>query len=152
MQDRSPFDPEKITLFDIRVTSESIRTTERFDSVKELNYKVENSLRLGFNLEDKLARAMLEIEVEAVDPEGESGEVTAAFEMIFMYRIDNLQDLVTVGKKEKLTLDPGLGNALSTVTYSTARGLLFARTQGTALQQFILPVIKPANLIHHKRN
>jgi hypothetical protein len=46
-------------------------------------------------------------------------------------------------------LDPDLGNALSAITYSTARGILLTRLQGTAFQDFILPIINPNNLLNN---
>jgi hypothetical protein len=49
-------------------------------------------------------------------------------------------------------LHPSLGNALASITYSTSRGILMTRFQGTALSDFILPVINPNNLLEKGSN
>ena len=54
-------------------------------------------------------------------------------------------------KNDSIELDPGLGNALSSITYSTARGVLLTRLQGTALQNFVLPVINPNKLLQQNK-
>jgi hypothetical protein len=72
------------------------------------------------------------------------------FTLIFIYRVENLEELAIEDKNKKLNLNPGLANALSSVTYSTSRGILITRLQGTALQNFVLPIINPNNLLRNK--
>ncbi|MNY64312.1 hypothetical protein D3C86_2014030 [compost metagenome] len=48
---------------------------------------------------------------------------------------------------ETITIHPALGNALASITYSTSRGILMTRFQGTVLSDFILPVIDPNSLL-----
>jgi len=40
-----------------------------------------------------------------------------------------------------------LANAIASISYSTARGIIVSRFQGTALCDFILPVISPNDLL-----
>jgi hypothetical protein len=70
--------------------------------------------------------------------------------LIFIYRIENLEELASPEKNKRLHLNPALTNALSSVTYSTSRGILLTRLQGTALQHFVLPIINPNNLLVNK--
>jgi hypothetical protein len=85
------------------------------------------------------------------DSKGENeSEANGNFHLIFIYRIENLEELAIPEKNKRLNLNPGLANALSSVTYSTARGILLTRLQGTALQNFVLPIINPNNLLHNK--
>jgi hypothetical protein len=70
--------------------------------------------------------------------------------LIFIYRIENLEELATPEKNKQLHLNPALTSALSSVTYSTSRGILLTRLQGTALQHFVLPIINPNNLFVNK--
>jgi hypothetical protein len=70
--------------------------------------------------------------------------------LIFIYRIENLEELAFPEKNKRLHLNPALTNALSSVTYSTSRGILLTRLQGTALQHFVLPIINPNNLLVNK--
>jgi hypothetical protein len=152
MQDKNIFDPEKITLIDFKMIKGQVDTPENFDISKVVGHQLDNSLQLGFNLDDKLAKADFTVSVKT-DSKGENeSEATGNFHLIFIYRVENLEELATPEKNKRLNLNPGLANALSSVTYSTSRGILLTRLQGTALQNFVLPIINPNNLLHNKKN
>ena len=150
MQDKDVFDPEKISLIDFKMIKGQVDTAENFDINKVVGHQLDNSLQLGFNLDDKLAKADFTISVKT-DSKGENeSEATGNFHLIFIYRIENLEELAIPEKNKRLNLNPGLANALSSVTYSTSRGILLTRLQGTALQNFVLPIINPNKLLHNK--
>lgn len=152
MQDKNIFDPEKITLIDFKMIKGQVDTPENFDISKVVGHQLDNSLQLGFNLDDKLAKADFTVSVKT-DSKGENeSEATGNFHLIFIYRVENLEELATPEKNKRLNLNPGLANALSSVTYSTSRGIPLTRLQGTALQNFVLPIINPNNLLHNKKN
>lgn len=147
MQDKSVFDPEKITLIDFKMIKGQVDTPENFDISKVVGHQLDNSFQLGFNLDDKLAKADFTVSLKT-DSKGENeSEATGNFHLIFIYRIENLEQLTTPEKNKRLNLNPGLANALSSVTYSTSRGILLTRLQGTALQNFVLPIIDPNKLL-----
>jgi hypothetical protein len=150
MSDKTIFDPEKIVLIDFKIIKGQVETPENFEINKAVGYQLDNSLQLGFNLDDKLAKADFTISVKT-DSKGENeNEATGNFHLIFIYRIENLEELAIPEKNKRLNLNPGLANALSSVTYSTSRGILLTRLQGTALQNFVLPIINPSKLLHNK--
>ena len=127
-----------------------VNTPENFDINKVVGYHLDNSLQLSFNLDDKLAKADFTVNVKT-DSKGENeSEATGNFHLIFIYRIENLEELTILKKNKRLNLNPGLAKALSSVTYSTSRGILITRLQGTALQNFVLPIINPNKLLHNK--
>lgn len=150
MQDKSKFYPEKITLVDFKMIKGQVDTPENFDINKVVGYQLENSLQLGFNIEDKLAKADFTINIKSDSKGGNEIEASGNFHLIFIYRIENLEELAIPEKNNRLNLNPGLANALSSVTYSTSRGVLITRLQGTALQNFVLPIINPNNLLRNK--
>ncbi len=150
MQDKNVFDPEKLALIDFKMIKGQVDTPENFDISKIVGYQLDNSLQLGFNLDDKLAKADFTVSI-ITDSKGENErEATGNFHLIFIYRIENLEELATPEKNKSLNLNPGLANALSSVTYSTSRGILLTRLQGTAMQNFVLPIINPNKLLHNK--
>ncbi len=150
MSDKNIFDPEKITLVDFKMIKGQVDTPENFDISKVVGHQLDNSLQLGFNLEDKLAKADFTVSIKT-DSKGENdSEATGNFHLIFIYRIENLEELAISEKNDRLILNPGLANALSSVTYSTSRGILLIRLQGTALQNFVLPIINPNKLLRNK--
>lgn len=150
MSDKNIIDPEKITLVDFKMIKGQVDTPENFDISKVVGHQLDKSFHLGFNLEDKMAKADFTVSIKT-DSRGENeSEATGIFHLIFIYRIENLEYLAMPEKNNRLNLNPGLANALSSVTYSTSRGILLTRLQGTALQNFILPIINPNKLLHNK--
>lgn len=73
-------------------------------------------------------------------------EATGSFHLVFIFKVENLDELIQQ-TKSTIKLDPDFGNALAAITYSTSRGILLTRLQGTAFQNFILPVINPNKLL-----
>lgn len=150
MSDKPIFDPEKITLSDFKMIKGQVDTPENFDITKVVGHQLDNSLKLVFNLQDKLAKADFTISIKT-DSKGENeSEATGNFHLIFIYHVENLEELAVPEKSNRLNLNPGLANALSSVTYSTSRGILLTRLQGTALQNFVLPIINPSKLLNFK--
>lgn len=141
------FDPEKIALIEFKMIKGQVDTPERFDIGKVIGHQLDNALQLGFNLEDKLAKADFTVNIETSSKGGNENEATGNFHLLFIYRIENIEELAAPAKNKNIDLHPALANALSSVTYSTSRGILLTRLQGTALQNFILPIINPNKLI-----
>ena len=147
MQDKNVFDPEKIELIVFKIMKGQVDTSENFDISKVVRHELDNSLQLSFNLVDKLAKADFTVSVKT-DSKGENeSEATGSFHLIFIYRIENLEELAILEKNKRLRSNPGFANALSSVTYSTSRGIFLTRLQGTALQNFILPIINHNKLL-----
>ena len=150
MLDKNKFNPEKINLVDCKIIKAQVDMPENFDLNKVAGYKLDNTLQLGFNLEDKLAKADFIINIQSDSKGDNEFEASGDFHLVFIYRIENLAELAILDKNNRVDLNPSLANALSSVTYSTSRGILITRLQGTALQNFVLPIINPNNLLRNK--
>lgn len=150
MPDKPVFDPEKITLIDFKIIHAHIDAPEHFNSNKIEGHQLENELQLGFSLGDKLAKADFTVSLKT-DSKGENSvEASGRFHFVFIYRVSNLEELAGFEKNNRLKLQPALVNALSSVTYSTSRGVLITKLQGTALQNFMLPIVNPSKLLVSK--
>ena len=68
-----------------------------------------------------------------------------------VFRVDNLDDFIEPQEKGNL-IDGGLGSTLISIIYSTVRGIIFTRTQGTSLGLVIIPVIDPKILMGIKES
>jgi len=147
MSDKSEFDPEKISIIEFKFIKALVVTPESFITEKADDFQLENTLQLSFNLEEKLVKADFTVEI-TTNSKGINGkEASGNFHLVFIYRVLNLEKLTEPEKNNLIELHPDLGNALSAVTYSTSRGILMMRMQGTALQNFILPIINPNKLL-----
>lgn len=144
------FDPEKISMIEFKMVKGQVDTSEDFDVSNVEGHHLDNSLQLGFNMEEKLVKADFTIEIKTKSGGENKQEATGHYHFVFIYSVENLQDLAKPDGKQLIELTPMLANALSSITYSTARGVLLTRLQGTAFQSFILPVINPNSLLHSK--
>ncbi len=150
MQGKNVFDPEKIILIEFKMKKGQVDTPENFDVDKVRGHQLKKTFQLAFNIEEKLAKAEFNVSLNTVSKGENETEAKGVFHLIFIYGIENLEELVMEGKNKRMNVDPTLANALSAVTYSTSRGILLTRLQGTALQDFVLPIINPNELFRDK--
>lgn len=140
--------PEKIQLTTFKITRGQINSPFEFDNanVEGHNYNVE--LELGFNLPDKLIKADLSVTVDTKSIENTNeDEASGSFSFAYVFYIDNLEELTSLENGDIVIMHPALSNAIASISYSTSRGVLLTRFQGTALSNFILPVINPNDLL-----
>jgi hypothetical protein len=147
MSDKPKFDPEKLAIADFKLIKGQVDAPEEFDTDTVKGYRLNNGFQLGFSLKGKQAKADLTIEVDTDSQGGNTEEAKALFHLIFIFKVDNLEELVAETDDKQLEVDPMLGSAIAGVSYSTARGILLTRLQGTVFQKFILPVINPSQLL-----
>lgn len=144
------FDPEKISIIEFKMLKGQIDAPEDFEISNVNGHLLDQSLQLGFNLDEKLVKADFTVEIKTESSGQNIHEAAGNFHLIFIYQVENLSDLAKPDDNQLIELHPGLANALSSVTYSTSRGVLLTRLQGTALQNFVLPIINPNQLLHKK--
>jgi hypothetical protein len=141
------FDPEKTTLVNVQVVTTQVTAPELFDTEKIKGYHTQNAIELSFNIDNKQVKSDISITVTSESNGTNTNEASGHFQLTFFFYIDNLIHLLSRDKKGKTIMDDALMNALTAITYSTTRGILLTRLQGTALQSYIMPVIDPNNLI-----
>jgi hypothetical protein len=146
MSDKQVFEPGKLSITDFKLIKGQVDIPEDFDAGLVEGHLLENSLQLGFNLKEKLVKSDFIIEIKTDSKGANSKEATGSFHLVFIFSVENLEELTQLNKNI-VKLHPDLGSALSAITYSTSRGILLTRLQGTAFQKFILPVINPNKLL-----
>ncbi len=139
--------PEKIEIVDFKIIKGQINSPFDFEIEKAEGHTFNVDFELGFNLDDKLIKASFSINVETKSKQKNVEEATGFFSFDYVFYVDNIEELTKLEKDEIVSLHPALGNALASITYSTSRGILMTRFQGTALRNFILPVINPNDLL-----
>lgn len=144
------FIPEKITMLEYKILKGQIDASEDFIIENVEGHDIENSFDLGFDLENKLVRTELDVKISTKSKVSVSSEAKGHFTLVFIFEVENLEELAIPNTENLIDLDSNLANALASVTYSTARGILLTRFQGTALQNFILPIVSPNKLLKVK--
>ena len=151
MLDKAVFDPEKLSILDFKFIKGQVETPEDFDIEKIDGHHLENSLLLATDMTQNLIKADFTIEIKTDSLGQNAEEATGSFHLVFIYKVENLEELANWQNPNILELNPVLGNALASITYSTARGIMLTRLQGTAFMDFILPIINPNKLLHHNK-
>ncbi|MBA0885562.1 hypothetical protein [Flavobacterium undicola] len=144
--------PEKIEIVDFKIIKGQINSPFDFEIEKVEGHTFNVNFELGFNLDDKLVKADFLVNVETKSKGDDIEEAVGAFSFVYVFYVDNIEELTTLEKDQTVALHQALGNALASITYSTSRGILMTRFQGTALSDFILPVINPNNLLVNESN
>jgi hypothetical protein len=141
--------PEKIKIVDTQIVKCSIDCPFNFslNNVKGHEYDLE--FDMAFNIEDTLVKTDFKLKITTNSNEKVEMEASGDFHFVYIFQVENLKELAVPDKNKEIALHGGLGNALASISYSTSRGLLFARLKGTALENFNLPVIDPNSLLKH---
>ncbi len=141
--------PDKINILDIKIIKGEIESPFEFDISKVSGHEFNVDLQPSFNVEKKIVKADFKISIETVTDEEYAPKASGYFHFVFMFHIENMEDLVEFEKdgSSEISIRAALGNALASITYSTVRGILITRFQGTSLASFILPVTDPNDLL-----
>jgi hypothetical protein len=142
----------KIQLLSVDVVKGQLDSPFEYDRNQLFHYDAETFFDLSFIIEESLVKADLIVDIKTVsEHEQESGECSAHYAIVFFFQVENFAELHEITSKNILELKGGLANALASISYSTARGILLTRLQGTAFSEFILPVIDPNVLLEKRR-
>ena len=140
----SKINPELISMFHVKVYKSIITTSPEYleKPVKPGNFRVGYSQNSAFNFEKKNIRVRLEIILDGIDERENLIGIQGDFGLDFHFHVENLDEFIEEldGNKK---VSGNLGPTLISIAYSTARGIVIERTQGTFLNGTILPVIDP---------
>jgi hypothetical protein len=146
MSEKKIIDPQKILIREFKITKGKIDCPDDFDVQKIESFSYTAILNTGFNLDEKLIRADLAVSVSTVSNE-KAEEANGSFHFVFFYNFEDLLEHASLSENGAVDWNPYLANAIASITYSTSRGILISRFQGTVLRDFILPVVDPNTLV-----
>ncbi len=123
-----------------RETGNPLMAEEVYDF--EFSYAL-NSLH---DLERRFVGIELRLSLDGLDEEKNSVGVHGHFWLRFTFEVLNLEELL-VHDGETTTIPPALYLTLLGIAYSTARGLVMAKTASTVLQGVTLPIVDVRELV-----
>jgi len=143
--------PEKIHLFRIKVFQSNLETSEAFlEAPEEIEgFEFEIRHEVAHNFDESLARYRLFFALIAIDDEKAELGLRAEYGIEFHFKVDNFNDFL-YNKKGDVIIDANLGTTLMAIAYSTARGIVLERMQGTYFEGAILPIIDPHQVLMQK--
>ncbi len=112
----------------------------RMGDIKSFDFKVD--FNSSFNFDESLIKADFVIDVTTISNEAVT-EAFCNYHFVFLFHVENLKEHAQPLDDGTIDWNPFLANAIASITYSTARGILIARFQGTVMRDFILPVVDP---------
>jgi hypothetical protein len=149
MAEAKKIQPEKITLREFRLVKGRIDSPFDFkiSNIKSFDFKVD--FNTGFNLDEGLIKADFIIDVTTISSEPTT-EAICNYYFVFLFHVQGIHEHAQLTPDGVMDLNPYLANAIASITYSTSRGILISRFQGTVMKDFILPVVDPNGLFQNK--
>lgn len=107
-------------------------------------FDINITLTPGINVE--LKKLMLEFNCHVTaETGGAKTKASCKFEIAYFFQVENLDDLIQVGKI--IEVDDDLAISVANIVYSTSRGIIFTRCQGTIFNKLIIPVASNSELL-----
>lgn len=145
----TPIDPDKIQILQISIYKSNIDASIEFleqGAIPE-RYAFSFSQNTGFDYDQNLISIRLNILLNSKDENNKKLELKGEFGIEFQFRVENMKDFAEAKENGNIVFDSILGITMMGIAYSTARGIILQRTEGTLLSGVILPVIDPAELL-----
>lgn len=148
MSKETVFDINLVKLDDIVVTNASIKNETNTIVLEKAKYAFECSyeIEIAVSIELKKLRLTFSCGIETLEKESKTKvDITANFQICFYFLVPNLEELI--GKGPDFEIREDVGVTFSNLSYSTARGIIFTRCQGTPFRFFILPILPTTDII-----
>lgn len=144
----SQFDINKVRLTDMGIVSAQISNNTDLIALEKGKYAYNYTFGFQFaaNTEAQMIRVSFDCDTEVVDRSSQKIiDIKAKFEIAYFFKIDNLIELFGSGQPD-FTPSGDLEIALCNIAYSTSRGIMFTRCQGTPFSVAIMPIFSDQQL------
>ncbi|MCU0434374.1 MAG: hypothetical protein MUC87_13040 [Bacteroidia bacterium] len=141
------FSASFITLTELTIPVVSVVSEYAFTRSQVSNFEIKADFDIAMDPAGKQIKAVLTLDIETRSEADEQKEATGKFEFVYIYHVEHLEKFTQKSKGKAYKMRPVLANSIAAITYSTTRGALFQLVKGTALENFILPVIDPNELL-----
>jgi len=135
--------PEKIQLTSIRILGGHITADPSIDPNNVVGYNVQYGIKDEFYLQTKSFKFILTVFINALDEKDQQLDAKGEYNIEYVFVVENLEYYIENKNepKNRVILHNVLLHTLLSIVYSTSRGIILSRTQGTSLDGVILPVI-----------
>lgn len=148
MENERIFDPNKLNIVDFKLVKGEISAKYDFETDEIDRFNTDLSFNASVDPENKVIKAEIGFEIETVS-NNDQEEAIAKFTLVYLYEVENLDLIFDNGNdesEERLKGELNLMVAIGAISFSTSRGILMTRLQGTVMKDYILPVIDPGKL------
>lgn len=148
--DNLQIDVAKLNLEAVRIEKASVEHPPGFNAEAVTGFAQEVSQTVALNMEDERYRLRFSIEV-STKMKSETTSASGAFSLLFYFKVNDLKNWVVIDENKSEYIHQMLATTLFSIAYSTARGILLTRFQGTVFSNFVLPIINPATIFQNNR-
>lgn len=148
MKEGRIIEPEKIHLVQIKTVKGLINTELDALDAHVSEYDFNFDVSVGVNANERIVGILFKVAITALGSQKEVLQLNASYTHELVFEVENLEDFtdpqenMPEPKVDKFMLGTLLG-----IAYSTIRGIVYTRTQGTALKGVLLPVVDPKRFI-----
>jgi hypothetical protein len=141
--------PEKIHINSIRILGGNISAEPSFDTEMVSSYDVQYAINDELYLKQKSFKFILSIFINALSVNDAHLGAKGEYNIEYIFTIENLEDYIVPNKEPNspVVLHTSLLHTLLSIVYSTSRGIVLSRTQGTSIDGVVLPVIDTTSLL-----
>ena len=145
---------DKIIVQSIKVLGGNITAEPGIDVSKIDSYEVKYGIADHANIQEKKFQFRLSVYIEAVDRENKQIGARGEYHIEFIFFVANVEYYIQNIEEETKTIffHPALLHTLLSIVYSTSRGIILSRTQGTSIDSVILPVVDTNDLLQNLQN
>lgn len=148
MSKESLFDPEKLFLKRIEVKEFNF-SDKKLQHLNGAERDIELSFgsSRGLNMKNKAIGFGIRVFYKVLENEGKLKIPCLSADIMCHFIVENLSDLIIERPNGETEINNDLITSVAAISYSTARGIIFEKTNGTFLQGILLPVRPVSNII-----
>lgn len=139
-------DADKIKITHLRTIRGNIESSAEFDIALIKGHRFSFDLKTALKKDLKTIGLKLQVDIVAQDDNTIDLPARGSYTHEMIFQIDNLDEFV-ITQDGVDRIDLSMGSTLVSIIYSTVRGIIFSRTQGTSLDVVVLPVVAPFRLM-----
>lgn len=147
MSKHKKFDIEKISVAEMFIVNAAIDNKSELLTLEKEAYSFhfEYSFEPAVNSVEKKVRVVFICDISTFTKGNVEININGKFEIAFIFQVENLEELVDDANDSDFDYDLLL--SLNNIAYSTARGIIYTRCQGTILEKLILPILSSQKLV-----
>ncbi len=143
-------DIEKVSLDSIIVLKAAVNNGTQMSSLEDGKHEFDltYNFQIGLNRTENILRYIFSCGIKTLNEKQVEIDVTAKFDIAYLFKIDNLEELITINESDdSIKINDELITILANICYSTSRGIIYTKCQGTIIKNLIIPILPTSKLV-----
>ncbi|GGI58486.1 hypothetical protein [Winogradskyella haliclonae] len=141
------FDASLLEIRDLKIIKGEINAPFEFDTESINSYATDLSFDAFISKEKKIVKTEIGFDIQT-QSSADQEEAIAKFVLVYLFHVENLDLILDFeATDDKVNINErNLMMAIAAISFSTSRGVLMTRLQGTIMKDYILPIIDPKEI------